>query len=145
MTIPPTIFGLKHIEFTKVFLRNDEGKHTSIFKAGEGFHIEAYYKIHKALDEYVFGMGFYTLEGQCIYGNNTQLDRLKIETQNMEGQIEFSIKELPLLSGEYVLNIAVVDGNGTPEDFYRDYCHFKVISEDRSVGCVSIEHVWESI
>jgi len=137
-------FGLKHIELKRIVLRNDEGSETSAFQSGKGFHLEMQYEIHGTLRECVFGMGFYTLEGQCIYGNNTQLDRLQIKTEKNTGKISFHITNLPLLSGEYVLNVAVVDGNGTPEDFYRDYCHFTVVSDDRSVGFFSISHQWEN-
>lgn len=138
-------FGLKHVEIYKAILKNKDGQETNILKAGESAEIQIYYKINKKLDEYVFGMGIYTLEGVCIVGCNTQLDRLKITSDDIKdrGIIRYKIKRLDLLTGVYVLNVAVVDNNGTPLDFYRDYCHFNVVSNDRSVGLTSIQHEWE--
>lgn len=49
---------------------------------------------------------------------------------------------MPLLTGIYGLNVAVVDENGTPMDFIRNYCNFNVVSEDRSTGMISVEHEW---
>ena len=136
-------FGLKYIEIENVYIKNSEQKITKILKAREDITIEIHYKVNKPLEMYVFGMGFYTLDGQCIYGNNTQLDRIEVPHISNNGVINIVFNKLPLLTGKYALNVAVVDINGTPMDFIRDYMHFNVVSEDRSSGFVSIDHNWE--
>lgn len=136
-------FGLKYIEITNVEIRNKDGVKTTAVMAGENIELDIYYQVNKRLEEYVFGMGFYTLDGICIFGTNTQLDRLKIPHFKDTGKIRFIIDNLLLLSGRYVLQVAVVDQNGTPMDFYRDYCHFDVVNSDRSVGVISINRKWE--
>lgn len=135
-------FGLKYIEITKAVIRNSEGKATTVLKGGESADIEIYYKVNKPLEEYIFGMGFYTLEGLCLYGSNTQLDKIKVRPSKNEGIVKYHINSLPLLTGIYGLNVAVVDENGTPMDFIRNYCNFNVVSEDRSTGMLSVEHEW---
>lgn len=135
-------FGLKYIEITKAVIRNSEGKATTVLKGGESADIEIYYKVNKPLEEYIFGMGFYTLEGLCLYGSNTQLDKIKVRHSKNEGIVKYHINSLPLLTGIYGLNVAVVDENGTPMDFIRNYCNFNVVSEDRSTGMLSVEHEW---
>lgn len=134
-------FGLKYIEITNAEIRNSIGK-TTVVKSGEPMELDIYYKVNKRLDEYVFGMGFYTLDGICLFGTNTQIDRIVIPHSKDSGKIKFHVDNLPLLTGKYVLQVAVVDQNGTPMDFYRDYCHFDVINNDRSVGLVSINRNW---
>jgi ABC-type polysaccharide/polyol phosphate transport system ATPase subunit len=136
-------FGLKYIEITSAEIRNKNGMKTTVVKTDEKLELDIYYQVNKKLDEYVFGMGFYTLDGLCIFGTNTQIDRLVIPHSNNNGKVKFFIDKLPLLSGKYVLQVAVVDRNGTPMDFHRDYCHFDVINSERSVGIVSIKHNWE--
>lgn len=136
-------FGLKYIEITNAEIRNIDGIKTSVVKSGERIELDIYYKVNKELEEYVFGMGFYTLDGICIFGTNTQIDRLIIPHSKDSGMVKFFVDEIPLLSGKYVLQVAVVDRNGTPMDFYRDYCHFDVINNDRSVGLISINRKWE--
>ncbi len=135
-------FGLKYAEIKKAEMINAENKDVRIFRTGDRLSVKIHYHINRPLEEYVFGFGFYTLEGVCLYGNNTQLDRLKINNGKTDGVVSVVIGKLPLLAGKYVLNVAVVDSDGTPMDFYRNYCEFEVVSEDRSMGYFSIEHEW---
>lgn len=135
-------FGLKYIEIVKACMIDSEGRDTRVFMNGEPLTVEIEYRVNKKLDEFVFGFGFYDLDGKCLYGNNTQLDRIKITPEKDEGKISVEIPELPLLSGKYVLNTAIVDKNGTPMDFIRNYCEFEVVSDDRSSGFFSIKHKW---
>lgn len=135
-------FGLKYVEIKKAEMINSENKDVRIFRTGEKFSIKIHYHVNRPLDDYIFGFGFYTLEGECLYGNNTQIDRIKVNTRNTDGTVYADIERLPLLAGKYVLNVAVVDSDGTPMDFYRNYCEFEVVSEDRSTGYFSIDHKW---
>ncbi len=139
----PDRFGMRDIEITQARMRSSSGKLTRMFRTGEAMRIEMDYLIHKPLDEYVFGFGFYTVEGECLYGNNTQLDRLRITSGKDTGTIAVEIERLPLLAGIYHLNVAVVDKDGTPMDFYRNYCEFEVVSDDRSTGCIQVLHTWK--
>lgn len=135
-------FGLKYVEIKKAEMLNSENKDVRIFRTGDRLSVKIHYHVNKPLDEYVFGFGFYTLEGECLYGNNTQIDRIKVNTKNTDGVVSVIIGKLPLLAGKYVLNVAVVDSDGTPMDFYRNYCEFEVVSEKRNMGYFSIEHEW---
>jgi ABC-2 type transport system ATP-binding protein len=136
-------FGLKYIEITKAVIRNSSGRATTVLKGGEPAEIEIHYKVNKQLNEYIFGIGFYTLEGLCLYGSNTQLDKLTIKHTKNEGLVKCHINSLPLLTGIYGLNVAIVDENGTPMDFVRNYCNFNVVSDDRSSGFINVDHTWK--
>lgn len=135
-------FGLKYVEIRKAEMLNSENKDVRIFRTGDRLSVKIHYHVNKPIDEYVFGFGFYTLDGECLYGNNTQIDRIKINPQNTDGTVSVIIEKLPLLAGKYVLNVAVVDADGTPMDFYRNYCEFEVVSEKRNMGYFNIEHEW---
>lgn len=138
-------FGLKHAEIEEARLLNHEMQRTTVLEAGKPCSIEIYYKVNRPLSEYVFGMAFYTLEDDRLYGNNTQLDGVRIPHEKTNGKVTFKVKSLPLLSGKYRLNVSIVDVNGTPLDFYREYCKFDVISNDKSVGYFSVDHEWEAM
>ena len=114
-------FGLKYIEISNVMIKNRNNQDTRVFKASDPATIEIYYKVNKPLEEYNFGMGFYTLEGECIFGCNTQLDGLRVFHNKDTGVVKFIMPKVPLLSGKYILQVAVVDFGGTPMDFYTDY------------------------
>lgn len=136
-------FGLKYIQITKAAIINEKGNETTVLKNGEDITIHIFYKINKKLEEYIFGIGFYDLEGKCLMGNNTSIDRVPVKLTTDEGCVKCHVKKLPLLEGRYGLNVAVVDGAGTPMDFYRQYCEFTVLSSDKSTGIFSVEREWE--
>jgi ABC-type polysaccharide/polyol phosphate transport system, ATPase component len=136
-------FGTKEIEITDAFILNDKGKPTLTVRGNEDITIEICYKVNKNLPECVFGIGIYNIDGVLCYGNNTQLDRIKVENPKGIGKIMCHVNKLPLLSGTYKLNVAVVDENGRPLDFIRYYMDFNVVSEDRSVGIFTMAHNWE--
>ncbi|SCP95748.1 ABC transporter ATP-binding protein [Anaerobium acetethylicum] len=136
-------FGLGQAEIVQAYFINEQGNKTQVLKAGEKAEVVMHYKVNKQLGGYVFGIGFYDLEGRCLLGSNTQLDRVEVLHSKMKGIVKFKMENLPLLTGKYILNVAIVDDNGMPLDFYRDYCHFDVVSDDRSVGYMSIPHKWE--
>ena len=135
-------FGLQYVTIEQVTMRNGQNEKADVIKAGGPMYIDIYYKVNRPLPEFVVGMGFNTMEGNSIYGNNTQLDNIHVMGDKPNGRITFEIPKLPLLSGKYGLNIAIVDWNGVPMDFYREYCQFSVVSNDRSAGVVSIDHQW---
>lgn len=135
-------FGIKHIEITGVDIINSRGEITKVLQGGEKITIDIKYKINKELESYVFGIGFHKLDGECIMGNNTQLDNMFISKLSNTGVIRCEINELTLLTGKYILNVAIVDENHVPMDFYREYCRFNVVSSDRSIGFLSIKHNW---
>lgn len=134
-------FGLGYVVITKAQIINSKGRKTKIIESGEKVKIEIHYEIKKPLDEYVFGIGIYTMNYECLMGSNTQLDRFKLDNLNNKGCVTCEV-EVNLLKGLYILNVAVVDKNGTPSDFYRDYLHFEVISKDRSVGLINMNRNW---
>jgi ABC-type polysaccharide/polyol phosphate transport system ATPase subunit len=136
-------FGLKYAEIVKGSIYNKSGVLTNVLKGGESVEIHIEYKVNKKIDKLVFGMGIYTMDELCLIGTNTQLDRLEIVHTNKQGVVKFKIKEMPLLTGKYILQLAIVDENGTPMDYYREYCKFNVINEDRAVGYISLNHKWE--
>lgn len=137
-------FGLRYVEITKAQVKNQAGEITTTLVAGESATIEIHYKVHQPVKEYVFGVGFLTMDQVSIVGCNTFLDGLTLTNEDIgeSGIVEYEIKRLPLLSGVYALNVAVVDESHTPMDYYRDYCHIEVISKDKSTGFISLEHKW---
>lgn len=136
-------FGLKYIQINKARILNGAGEETTILKHGENISIEIYYEIKQEIKEYVFGIGFYDLDGKCLMGTNTAIDRVPVILDKRQGYVRCRVNQLPLLEGKYGLNVAIVDEAGTPMDFYRKYCEFTVVSDDKCTGIFSTERMWE--
>lgn len=135
-------FGTKDVVITDAYFVGKDGKRTQVLRGEEETSINIHYQVNKVQPGYVFGMGFYAMDGTLCYGNNTDIDRMKIESLPQKGIISYRIKRLPLLTGDYKLNVAVVDQNGSPLDFIRYYSDFSVVSEDHSIGIMSVDHEW---
>jgi hypothetical protein len=136
-------FGPRYVEIVKAEMIGADGVPRKVFKSDEPTELAIHYKMNKALQGYVFGFAFCTLEGIVITGSNTQLDKYDIPRITSSGIIKLYFEHLPLLSGKYILRVAVADENGQAMDFYTDYMRFEIISADRSTGLASIPHKWE--
>lgn len=138
-------FGVFNGEITKAYMINEAGKETWIHETNKPCKLVMEYKINRDSQYgFVFGMGFSTRDGKLIYGTNTQLDGLKVKCEvGQTGKVTFDIPSLPLLKGEYSVNVSIVDENGTPLDFYREYAVLNVVSDIKSPGTTLIPHKWD--
>jgi ABC-2 type transport system ATP-binding protein/lipopolysaccharide transport system ATP-binding protein len=136
-------WGSKEVEITSARILNDRNEPTNIVENGKPMTIEIDYKIHQPQKEYIFGMGFYTADNKLIYGNNTEIGKLKLREIPQSGTVRFRIRNLTLLSGKYKLNVAVVDGHHRALDFIKYYMDFTVVSNDKAVGVLSLNYTWE--
>ncbi|MBP1157471.1 MULTISPECIES: ABC transporter ATP-binding protein [unclassified Paenibacillus] len=138
-------WGSKEVEITEARIVNSKGETTNVLSAGESVVIEINYKVNSPQKEYIFGMGFYTSDKVLVYGNNTQIGKLKLKNLSHVGTVKFKINDCNLLSGNYKLNVAVVDGDHRALDFIKFYMDFTVISNDKAVGVFSLKHNWEIV
>lgn len=136
-------FGTKSAEIVKAELLNAKKEETRLLRAGEKYYISFDYKVNKPAEELVFGMGIYTLENVWIFGTNTLLGNVSIPTTDTGGKVLFCGGDMNLLSGEYILQVSITDINGTPVDFYREYCKFHVVNDHRDSGIIYMDNQWE--
>ncbi|MEK4292880.1 ABC transporter ATP-binding protein [Paenibacillus sp. FSL R5-0914] len=135
-------WGSKEVEIIDARIINHSGEATNVIMGGKPFTIEIDYIVNSPQKKYIFGMGFYNSDNVLIYGNNTEIDKIKLENINPTGTVEFINDKCNLLSGRYKLNVAVVDGSHRALDFIKYYMDFTVVSSDRSVGVFSVDHKW---
>lgn len=136
-------WGSKEVEITEARIVNKNKENTNVIMAGEPLDIEIEYKVVEPQKEYIFGIGIYTSDNRLIYGNNTQIGNLKLFDIAENGLVKFKIEQCNLLTGNYKLNVAVVDGDQRALDFIKFYMDFSVVSNDKAVGLFSMNHKWE--
>jgi ABC-2 type transport system ATP-binding protein len=136
-------FGPQYVEIVHAEMRGADGVSKKIFKAEEMMTLVIHYKENSTLKGCVFGFAFCTLESIIITGSNTLLDQIEIPEIKKTGKIEVTFPQLPLLSGKYILRVAVSDENGQVMDFHADYMRFEIVSTDRSSGILSMVHTWD--
>lgn len=136
-------WGSKEVIITEARIVNKDSQSTNVLESGGPIVIEIDYKVKVPQKEYIFGVGIYTSEKLLVYGNNTQIGKIKLESLKPKGTVRFFVDNLILLTGNYKLNVAVVDGDHRALDFIKFYMDFSVVSSDKAVGIISINHKWE--
>ncbi|WP_042165738.1 ABC transporter ATP-binding protein [Paenibacillus gorillae] len=136
-------WGSKEVIITEARILNSQGENTNVISAGQSMVIEIDYKVLHSQKEYIFGIGFYTADKMLVYGNNTQIGKLKLQSIKDTGTVKFKVNQCNLLTGSYKLNVAIVNGEHLALDFIKYYMDFTVVSNDKAVGVLSIDHSWD--
>ncbi|OPZ82951.1 MAG: hypothetical protein BWY74_04544 [Firmicutes bacterium ADurb.Bin419] len=53
------------------------------------------------------------------------------------------LKNVSLLPGEYIIDIAIESGDGIPIDYFKEAYRIEMISSVGDVGITRIEHEWQ--
>ena len=88
------------------FLDKDENEQQA-FQTGQPLTIRISYEARERIVNPVFGLALYTQAGVHLNGPNTRFAGLEIPVIEGKGYVDYSIQELPLLSGIYDVTVAV--------------------------------------
>lgn len=133
--------GTRQAEIINVVFKDESGNTITVARNGQPLIIQIDYDV-KEINNYVFGIGIFTIEGVRIFGTNTQLDRYEHKVAIGKGKVSIYFSDFAVLEGLYMLQVAITDMDGTLIDFHRDYMHFNVVSRAAEVGIVSMKHKW---
>lgn len=126
-----------------ITLKNADGRPQRVFRTGESIHLRLDYKVKKTVEDAVFGIGIFNRDGVQCYGTNTRIDKLSEFSLTEDGSMELVLSEVPLLPGEYLLDLAIESGDGIPVDYFREACTLEMISSVHDVGVTRIPHEWK--
>ena len=101
--------GSREAEFTRVELLDPAGHPQAVFQTHAPLTVRMHYLAHQPIRRPVFGVGLYHENGFWINGPNTQFDQVDIPIIEGEGYVDYTITDLPLLTGRYQLSVALVD------------------------------------
>jgi lipopolysaccharide transport system ATP-binding protein len=102
-------WGSREIEIERVVVLDRHGHETTVFNTGESLTVRMCYHAHAPVKEPVFGLAMHHANGFQINGPNTRFGGLSLGTVQGRGYVEYTVDELPLLQGQYVLTTAVYD------------------------------------
>ncbi|MCR4795894.1 MULTISPECIES: ABC transporter ATP-binding protein [Ruminococcus] len=119
-----------------------DGTEQSVFRIGEDIKLVVDYTVKKPVDDAVFGVGVFDLNGTQCYGTNTRIDKVPDFVLDKDGTVEILLKKVMLLGGAYNLDIAIEQGEGIPVDYYRQAHKIEMISAEGDAGVFRIEHTW---
>lgn len=119
-----------------------DGTEQSVFRVGEDIRLTVDYTVKKPVQDAVIGFGIFDMNGVQCYGTNTRIDKLPEMTLTKDGTAEITMKNVQLLSGEYMIDIAIEQGEGIPVDYYRQAYKIQMLSAYGDVGIARVDHTW---
>lgn len=135
-------WGNGNARISSIHVCTQEGREQRVFRTGDPIRIRVDYRVKKPVEDAVFGIGIFNRDGVQCYGTNTHIDKLPMFRLEHSGSMELSLRDVPLLPGEYLIDIAIESGDGIPVDYYREACRIEMISPIGDVGIARIGHAW---
>jgi ABC-type polysaccharide/polyol phosphate transport system ATPase subunit len=106
----------KLVEIGRLSFRDEEGRETSVLRAGEPFTVSLGFTAHERVDDAVFEVFFYSAERELQCQCTTEVSGGRIAVEPGAGKVEFSGPGLGLLTGVYYTDV-VIKERGSPKFF----------------------------
>lgn len=136
-------WGNGNSRITNIRILNTLNQTKKSFATGDSLIIQIDYKVIKKVEDAVFGIGIFRIDGIQCYGTNTRIDRIDKFDLYKDGTIEILLDKIALLPGKYMIDIAIESGLGIPIDYYREAISFEVYSIISDIGVSRLEHQWK--
>jgi lipopolysaccharide transport system ATP-binding protein len=135
-------WGSREVEISGVSIASQNGEAGHVFQSGAPLAITLSIRAAQPVEDFVFGIGIFNVEGVCCYGTNTDIEGLKAAPFSGEGTVTFAIDRVDLVEGTYKLDVAVHRKDGYPYDYHRLLYTFRVKSRTHDVGIYRPAHTW---
>jgi lipopolysaccharide transport system ATP-binding protein len=134
--------GSGEVRVTRVDYLGADGRPRPFLATGQPCTIRIGYQATKALPSVTFGLGFTTESGVQLAGPNSGYGDAAFAVEPGSGHVDFTLDELPLQPGEFLVTTAVVD-KGHPYDYVDRAFVLKVRADDvTEPGLVKLTGNW---
>ena len=134
-------WGSGAVRIEQVTLEGDHGP-VHVFHSGEPMTIRMKVTASHPVQDFAFGISIFSPDGVCCYGTNTDIEEMRSESLEGEGEVVFAIERLDLVEGTYKLDVAVHKRDGFSYDYHRLLYTFRVKSRTKDAGIYRPSHVW---
>jgi ABC-type polysaccharide/polyol phosphate transport system ATPase subunit len=136
-------WGSREVEIVGVDFVGESGEPAHLFHSGERLSVQIHFRASNPIDDFVFGVGLFNVDGVCCYGTNTDIEQMVSDQLSGEGTVTMTIDSLDLVAGTYKLDVAVHKRDGYPYDYHRLLHTFRVKSRTKDIGIYRPPHTWE--
>ncbi|MCD7826538.1 MAG: ABC transporter ATP-binding protein [Clostridiaceae bacterium] len=100
--------------------------------------------LEENIEGFLLGVAIYSKDrSEYIFGPNTSLDQFEISGKKGRYRGEYRIPKLPLIKGEYVIDVGLFNNEGLVNlDYKMSAARFVVSNSYFSEGMVYMEHLW---
>ncbi len=142
MAATPNRWGGREVELISVRMIDSAGQERYDYRSGEQVRVTLRYRVHRRVEDPVFGITIIRRDGLWCYGSNTDIEGVPVPPLREEGIVEVLLERLDFIEGTYYLDAAVHAREGYSYDYHHRLYSFTVQSEIRDVGVFRIPHRW---
>jgi len=136
-------WGDKTIEITNVEFYDKFGNKGTRFNSFDPMTVRIFYNAHKKIPDPVFGITFYSENGENLFGTNTELKNTPIDSLEGKGHVDLMIERIPMITGRFLLTVAVHTHDQKPYDWHDKQYSFDVIPTCRDIGLFDVPCNWK--
>jgi len=136
-------WGDKTVEITNVEFYDKFGSRSSRFNSFDPMTIRIFYEAHKKVPNPVFGIALYSENGENLFGTNTELKDVEINTLEGKGHIDLLVERIPMITGRFLLTVAVHTHDQKPYDWHDKQYSFDIFPTSRDAGIFEIPCNWK--
>jgi len=135
-------WGNRKIEITDVEMYDKFGNKSLRFNSFDPMDIRISYNAREKVWDPVFGIQLYSEKGEELFGTNTEIKGLIVDHVEGEGHIELKVERIPMLTGRFLLTVAVHTHDNRIYDWHDKLYRFDVYPTCRDSGLFHIPCVW---
>jgi ABC-type polysaccharide/polyol phosphate transport system ATPase subunit len=135
-------WGNGDVEIIEVFATSG-GIRQRMVPSGTECTVHVRYRVHRPVDDFVFGIAWHRVDGANVGGHNTDLDGLRGRRLATDGEVRCRYPDLQLAPGTYQLDVAVHARDGLAYDYRCEVAQIRVTSAVDWPGVWAPRHSWE--
>ncbi|CAG0958199.1 partial Teichoic acids export ATP-binding protein TagH, partial [Methanosarcinales archaeon] len=133
---------------TDVKMYDENGNETKKFLTNKKFTAKIKYFSNTKIKDPIFGFAIHKNDGLLIIAPNTRAHQVSIPAIDGSGIIEYTIDNLPLLKGLYVVSAGIfnfIDGNYIALDYHDKKYYFEVLDNSiEEYGLIYTKSKWKT-
>jgi ABC-2 type transport system ATP-binding protein len=127
------------LRITDVRIEHPRAGERDYLLPGEPLAIRVLYETAERLDDVVLGIAIHDVEGDLVFGANTDILGVPVSALDGSGSVSFETEATPLLDGTYLVTIgAHSHDEATVYDWHEQRHQFQVMNPARTVGQVDL-------
>lgn len=135
--------GRREIYYTDARVTDKDGNLKKVFLPGEDMYAHFQYKNTTDLKKAIFCMRIYNEDNTLCFGSNTKIEQGKLVPVAEEGTITIVYKNLPLLKGQYIIDVDILDDEEVPQDVIHEAADFHMEYAGGRTGITNMDVAWE--
>jgi ABC-2 type transport system ATP-binding protein len=127
------------VRITEVAFEHPHADERPYLLPGEPLTVRVGFDAAEEVEEVVFGLAIYDVEGQLLLGSNTALLGQRVGPVLGAGEVRFTLEGVPLHDGSYPVTIGIHSPDeGVVYDWWEQRERFAVMSPGRAAGLLAL-------